>query len=59
MNSLYVQAIREELKISRGKDFPLDWSITHHGDTYSMACSLREVQISSDYRPVARSESLK
>lgn len=50
--------LERNLKLA-AKDFPLDWSITHHGDTYSMACSLREMQISSDYQPVARSESLK
>lgn len=50
--------LERNLKLA-AKDFPLDWSITHHGDTYSMASSLREVQISSDYQLVARSESLK
>lgn len=50
--------LERNLKLA-AKDFPLDWSITHHGDTYSMACSLREMQISSDYQLVARSESLK
>lgn len=50
--------LERNLKLA-AKDFPLDWSITNHSDTYSTDCSLKEMQSSSDYRLVARSESLE
>lgn len=44
--------LERNLKLA-AKDFPLDWSITHHGDTYSMACSL-----SADFVRLSASSSL-